>query len=263
MLATLDPTQLKFDSAGLIPAIVQDADTGEILMMAWMNAESIGKTIETRTTWFWSRVPPGVLEQGRDLGQHAARQRGAGRLRRRRPAGEGEAGRARLPHRRAHLLLPRPVLTSQFHPTRERFDELTTKHNVVPVWTEVVADLETPVSLYMKLVQGAADDSVSFLLESVEHGQRWGRYSFVGVDPFLVVTSRDGKVSVDGNTFGDIDAATPLESVRKILNAFSAPVIPELPPLIAGGVGLPGVRRGAVPGEAAADHRSPTCRLPS
>jgi anthranilate synthase component 1 len=131
-------------------------------------------------------------------------------------------------------------LTSQFHPTRERFNELTTKHNVVPVWTEVVADLETPVSLYMKLVQGAAGDSVSFLLESVEHGQRWGRYSFVGVDPFLVVTSRDGKVSVDGNTFGEIDAATPLESVRKILNAFSAPVIPELPPLIAGGVGFLG-----------------------
>ena len=55
MLATLDPTQLKFDSAGLIPAIVQHSDTGEILMMAWMNAESIGKTIETKTTWFWSR----------------------------------------------------------------------------------------------------------------------------------------------------------------------------------------------------------------
>jgi len=55
MLATLDSTQLKFDSAGLIPAIVQHTDTGEILMMAWMNAESIGKTIETKTTWFWSR----------------------------------------------------------------------------------------------------------------------------------------------------------------------------------------------------------------
>ncbi|MEX0789974.1 MAG: anthranilate synthase component I [Actinomycetota bacterium] len=131
-------------------------------------------------------------------------------------------------------------MTTQFHPTRERFDELTTKHNVVPVWTEVVADLETPVSLYMKLVQGATDDSVSFLLESVEHGQRWGRYSFVGVDPFLVVTSRDGKVEAQGDTFGDIDAATPLESVRKILNAFSAPVMPELPPLIAGGVGFLG-----------------------
>lgn len=131
-------------------------------------------------------------------------------------------------------------MTSQFHPTKERFDELTLKHNVVPVWTEVVADLETPVSVYMKLVQGAAPDSVSFLLESVEHGQRWGRYSFVGVDPFLVVTSRDGVVSVQGDTFGEVDAATPLESVRKILNAFSAPVIPELPPLIAGGVGFLG-----------------------
>ena len=55
MLATVDPATLKFDSAGLIPAIVQDSDTGEILMMAWMNAESIKRTVETGTTWFWSR----------------------------------------------------------------------------------------------------------------------------------------------------------------------------------------------------------------
>lgn len=55
MLATVDTASLKFDSAGLIPAIVQDSATGEILMMAWMNAESIARTQETKTTWFWSR----------------------------------------------------------------------------------------------------------------------------------------------------------------------------------------------------------------
>jgi phosphoribosyl-AMP cyclohydrolase len=46
---------LKFDSAGLIPAIVQDHRTREVLMMAWMNRESLQKTIETKKTWFWSR----------------------------------------------------------------------------------------------------------------------------------------------------------------------------------------------------------------
>lgn len=55
MLTQVDAAHLKYDSAGLIPAIVQDSDTGEILMMAWMNRESIGKTLETGTTWFWSR----------------------------------------------------------------------------------------------------------------------------------------------------------------------------------------------------------------
>jgi phosphoribosyl-AMP cyclohydrolase len=46
---------IKFDDRGLVPAIVQDVDTGEILMMAWMNEESLNRTLEQGTTWFWSR----------------------------------------------------------------------------------------------------------------------------------------------------------------------------------------------------------------
>jgi len=46
---------IKFDDRGLVPAIVQDADTNEILMMAWMNEESLQRTLEQGTTWFWSR----------------------------------------------------------------------------------------------------------------------------------------------------------------------------------------------------------------
>ena len=46
---------LAFNSDGLIPCIVQDAESGEVLMMAWMNAESVHLTLEQRTTWFWSR----------------------------------------------------------------------------------------------------------------------------------------------------------------------------------------------------------------
>jgi phosphoribosyl-AMP cyclohydrolase len=47
--------KLKFDSNGLIPAIIQEQSTGRVLMMAWMNRASIEKTVETRKTWFWSR----------------------------------------------------------------------------------------------------------------------------------------------------------------------------------------------------------------
>ena len=46
---------LKFDTNGLIPAIVQDSKTKDVLMMAWMNAESLQKTLESGETWFWSR----------------------------------------------------------------------------------------------------------------------------------------------------------------------------------------------------------------
>jgi phosphoribosyl-AMP cyclohydrolase/phosphoribosyl-ATP pyrophosphohydrolase/phosphoribosyl-AMP cyclohydrolase len=51
----LDPSQLKYDSDGLIPAVVQQHDTGEVLMVAYMDAESVKKTLETKKTWFWSR----------------------------------------------------------------------------------------------------------------------------------------------------------------------------------------------------------------
>ncbi|MDI6711888.1 MAG: phosphoribosyl-AMP cyclohydrolase [Anaerosomatales bacterium] len=47
--------ELKFDERGLIPAVVQQHDTGEVLMVAWMDAEALRRTIETGTTWFWSR----------------------------------------------------------------------------------------------------------------------------------------------------------------------------------------------------------------
>ena len=52
---TFDPASLKFNEAGLIPAIAQDATTHEVLMLAWMNAESVAQTLETGTVTYWSR----------------------------------------------------------------------------------------------------------------------------------------------------------------------------------------------------------------
>lgn len=54
-MANVSDIELRYDERGLIPAIVQQYDTGEVLMMAWMNEESLRRTIETKTTWFWSR----------------------------------------------------------------------------------------------------------------------------------------------------------------------------------------------------------------
>jgi len=51
----VDLGELKFDERGLIPAVVQQHDTGEVLMVAWMDAEALRRTVETGTTWFWSR----------------------------------------------------------------------------------------------------------------------------------------------------------------------------------------------------------------
>jgi phosphoribosyl-AMP cyclohydrolase len=54
--ATADQlAQVTYNADGLVPAIIQEAGTGRVLMMAWMNEESLRKTLETGRTWFWSR----------------------------------------------------------------------------------------------------------------------------------------------------------------------------------------------------------------
>ena len=64
----MDISELKFDARGLIPCVVQQYDTGEVLMVAWMNAESVGLTLETGTTWFWSRSRQELWNKGATSG---------------------------------------------------------------------------------------------------------------------------------------------------------------------------------------------------
>lgn len=59
---------LKFDARGLIPCVIQQYDTGEVLMVAWMNAESVALTLETGTTWFWSRSRQELWNKGATSG---------------------------------------------------------------------------------------------------------------------------------------------------------------------------------------------------
>lgn len=59
---------LVFDAEGLIPAIVQEATTGEVLMVAWMNAEALRTTLETRRAHFWSRSRRALWEKGETSG---------------------------------------------------------------------------------------------------------------------------------------------------------------------------------------------------
>jgi anthranilate synthase component 1 len=77
-------------------------------------------------------------------------------------------------------------------PSFPAFERLAVKGNLIPVYKEFLADTETPVSAYLKIRNG----SFSFLLESAEFGKRWGRYSFIGYDPFLVVFVRDQEMEI-------------------------------------------------------------------
>ncbi len=62
------PNNLKYDEKGLIPAVIQDWKTGEVLMVAYMNAESVKKTVETGLTWFWSRSRQKFWQKGETSG---------------------------------------------------------------------------------------------------------------------------------------------------------------------------------------------------
>jgi anthranilate synthase component 1 len=122
-------------------------------------------------------------------------------------------------------------------PSREEFLRLAREYTLVPIWREVLGDLETPVGVYRKL--GAEPNS--FLLESVEQGERWGRYSFIGLNPFSVMTSRAGTVRFDGEQPREaLDAPDPLTALERALAGYRAPALPGLPPLHGGAVGYVG-----------------------
>lgn len=119
-------------------------------------------------------------------------------------------------------------------PTLDEFIALAADYTVIPVWTQVLADLETPVAAYIKLV-GDAD---GFLLESVEHGERWSRYSFVGRQPRATLTLRNGMLT----TTGYIPPSVPLDqgilvAMEELLRIYRAPIFPDLPPLQGGLMG--------------------------
>ncbi len=143
-----------------------------------------------------------------------------------------------MPHRRVLLLLPEVRgLRVRLRPSREEFGALATSHTVVPVWTELLADLETPVAAYAKLV----GDGTGFLLESVEHGERWSRFSFVGRAPVATLISRGGRIEVDGS----VPDGVPLDrgmlaALEALLDAYRAPLLPDLPPLQGGVMGYLG-----------------------
>lgn len=125
----------------------------------------------------------------------------------------------------------------KFFPSREDFHLLSIAHTVVPVWTEVLADMETPVAAYMKLV----GDEPGFLLESVENGERWSRYSFVGRNPLGTLVLRDGQITTTGEIpDGVVLDKGMLAAMESLLSIYKAPVMEELPPLQGGLMGFLG-----------------------
>ena len=119
-------------------------------------------------------------------------------------------------------------------PTASDFLALAGRGNLVPVYREILADTETPVSAYLKTARGPH----GFLLESVEGGEKWARYSFLGSEPAAVFTSRGTTVSlVEAGAERTWSAEDPLAALKSVLDAYQPVVLPGLPRFFGGAVG--------------------------
>jgi anthranilate synthase component I len=130
---------------------------------------------------------------------------------------------------------------SETQPSFAAFKRLARHGNVVPVYKTVVADLQSPVSAFLKLAPqtpaGFRKHPYSFLLESVEGGEHVGRYTFFGVDPFQVVTCRGDRITLTRGKQRTEVTGNVFEYLRKMGARFRSVAVPGLPPLTAGAVG--------------------------
>ncbi len=119
--------------------------------------------------------------------------------------------------------------------TFKEFKKKAKKGCLVPVYAEIFADLETPVSAFKKL-----ESPYSFLLESVEGGERIARYSFIGSNPEKIFRSRNNNVEVikSGKSFKYTSSKDALFELKNELGKFKVAKTPGLPPFTGGAVGF-------------------------
>jgi anthranilate synthase component 1 len=120
----------------------------------------------------------------------------------------------------------------QYNLTRAEFLELADRYPVIPVTATILADRETPVSAFEKLVGPAP----GFLLESVQGGEQWAQWSFLGWDALFTLVSRDGVVRAEGADI-ELPDGGPFEVLEQVLARYETPDLPGLPPLHSGLVG--------------------------
>ena len=120
------------------------------------------------------------------------------------------------------------------HPTLEEASRIAQGYRSVPVWRTMLSDSRTPVEVLRAL---KAVSRHTFILESLEDSARWGRYTFLGYDPKLEFTCRDGVVRINAGTTVTIPDADPAKYIRQIIRENASPRVPDLPPFSGGLMG--------------------------
>lgn len=116
----------------------------------------------------------------------------------------------------------------------QRVIQLASTYNLIPIVRHVMADTETPIRLF----QHFAKERHAFLLESVEGGAKWARYSFIGTNPFMMLYGKHGEMVLETNGERTILRDKPIELLKAKLRSFRSPSIGELPPFTGGAIGF-------------------------
>ncbi len=120
-------------------------------------------------------------------------------------------------------------------PTSRDFTRLAKTHTLIPVFRTVTADLETPVSAFLRI---AAEAPEAFLLESVEGGEHVGRYTFIGIDPYKRMTAHGHTIATTEGKRTRTHQGDIFEELKRALAGHTPARLPGLPPFTAGAVGF-------------------------
>ncbi|MFH1878055.1 MAG: anthranilate synthase component I [Candidatus Omnitrophota bacterium] len=125
-----------------------------------------------------------------------------------------------------------------YYPDKDKFMELSAEGNVIPVYREMLADFDTPLSAFLRI----DESDFSYLLESVEGGEHMARYSFLGSNPSFVITSKGREIKIfrDGKTESFIAGEDPFAEIKKIMGKFRFVKVKGLPRFSGGLVGYMG-----------------------
>jgi len=128
-----------------------------------------------------------------------------------------------------------------YYPPPQSFAGYLATSKLIPVCTEIIADLDTPLTLFAKIADA---HSHIFLFESMEGGEKWGRYSFIGFDPLVTFESRQDEVriiEVHGEKRDEERLRTnPLHAIKALVKRLDAADVDGLPKFSGGAVGFLG-----------------------
>ncbi len=119
-------------------------------------------------------------------------------------------------------------------PNCDTIQQLAETYNTIPVCKEIYADVITPITLLRKLAQISQR---YYLLESIEGGEKWSRYSFLGFDPILHVKCKNHMVTIEDGSVKTVYSDQPMEVLRELLSRYNSPKLDDMPPFTGGFVG--------------------------